>query len=112
MENASKALIIAGAILLSILPIINILSVSSNNKSNCFLSLIGSIPFNPDVPLPLKMFITIVSALSLLLCAVAILFDFVFSRTSSKNSYLIFLPVSSVPLFKLLAIFITSILFI
>ena len=42
-----------------------------------YFPLLGSIPFKPEIPLPLKVFIIIVSALSFLLCAIAILFDFV-----------------------------------
>ena len=58
------------------------------------------------------MFIIIVSTLSLLLCAVAILFESVFFNTFSKKSYLIFLPASSVPIFDSFAIFTTSIFFV
>ena len=46
-----------------------------------FWSRIASIPFKPEIPLPLKMFSITVSALSFELCAVAILFEFVFSKT-------------------------------
>ena len=62
-------------------------------------------------PEPLIMFKSIVSALSFILCAIAILFAFSFSATSLKKSYLIFLPTSSVPFFCSFAIFSTSALF-
>ena len=76
-----------------------------------YIPLLGSIPFNPEIPLPRIIFIIIVSALSFLLCAIAILFELVFSKISLKNSYLTFLPASSVPILLVLASFFTSILF-
>ena len=46
-----------------------------------YFSLLGSIPFSPSNPVPLNIFKIIVSILSFLLCAIAILLDFVFSKT-------------------------------
>ena len=77
-----------------------------------FPSRIGSMPFKPDVPEPLNIFIKTVSALSFALCAVAILFEFVRFATSSKKSYLAILPASSVPSFSLLAFSMTFIFLI
>ena len=56
---------------------ISFLSVS-NNGLIYFSSLIASIPFKPDNPLPLKIFNNIVSTLSLILCAVAIFYIILF----------------------------------
>jgi len=57
-------------------------------------------PPSPEIPLPLKRCINIVSALSLRLWAIAILFAPTFSDISSKNAYLSRLPHSSVPIFN------------
>ena len=89
---------------------ISLRSHSISGRIN-LLSLIGSIPLSPESPLPLSKCIIIVSILSFILCAIAILFEFVFFNISSKNSYLAFLPASSVPIFLSFAILTTSILF-